>query len=119
MANSQRSVTRENQIPISSPLVDKTPQRRLFVGIALDDATRAACADAAARLRACDFAARYEDPAKLHVTLAFLGNVEATRVDEIENAARAAAGGCTHFEITLDKLGAFPHERKPRVVYVG
>ena len=92
--------------------------RRLFAGIALDDETRAACAAAAQRLQGTGYAARYEDPAKLHATLAFLGNVETERYDAIVEALRVAAGG-TAFELVLDKVAAFPHERKPRVVYVG
>lgn len=93
--------------------------RRLFVGIALDEPMRSACAQAAQRLRATGFAARYEDPEKLHLTLAFLGNVAAARYDEIVRAMREATARCAAFELTLDKLGAFPHERKPRIVFAG
>jgi 2'-5' RNA ligase len=98
---------------------DVSPKRRLFAGIVLDDAVRAGCADAAARLRAAGFVANYEDPAKLHATLAFLGNVEASRYDDVVNALHAAAGAGSPFDVTLDKVGAFPHERKPRIVYAG
>ena len=45
------------------------------MGFALDETAREACAQAARRLRATGFAAGYEEPAKFHVTLAFLGNV--------------------------------------------
>ncbi len=100
-------------------LSEKPPTRRFFVGIALDETARAACADAARRLLATGFAARYEDPAKFHVTLAFLGNVDAVRSDEIVAAVRQAAAQPTPFAVDLNKLGAFPHERKPRVIYAG
>jgi len=92
---------------------------RLFAGIALDEATRTACAGVARRLELTGFEARYADPANLHITLAFLGNVEATRYDEIVAALDTAAAGAPRFSLTLDKLGAFPHERRPRVVYLG
>jgi RNA 2',3'-cyclic 3'-phosphodiesterase len=92
---------------------------RLFVGIILSEPARTACANAAQRLRAAGFDAKYEDPNKLHVTLAFLGNVDWSRSDEIATAMRRAAEQCSSFELLLDKLGAFPHERRPRVVYVG
>lgn len=94
-------------------------RRRLFAGIALDDAARAACAAVAVRLRATGFAARFEEPAKLHLTLAFLGNVDAARVDDVVESLRSAAAGRARFELALDKLGAFPNERRPRVVYIG
>jgi 2'-5' RNA ligase len=93
--------------------------RRLFAGLALDEAARAACAGAIASLQRAGFAAAYEDPAKLHVTLAFLGNVEADRVPAIERVVLATAARTAPFAVTIDKLGAFPHERRPRVIYVG
>jgi RNA 2',3'-cyclic 3'-phosphodiesterase len=96
-----------------------TRTRRLFVGIELDPTARAGCAAAAEQLRRTGFAARYEDHGKLHVTLAFLGNVAASNYDAITAAVASATAGCAPFVVTLDKLGAFPHERKPRVVYVG
>jgi 2'-5' RNA ligase len=93
--------------------------RRFFVGIALDDAARKGCWEAAERLRATGFAANYEDPAKFHVTIAFLGNVEDSRCDEIVATLRQAAIRRPPVRVVLDKVGAFPHERKPRVVYAG
>jgi RNA 2',3'-cyclic 3'-phosphodiesterase len=93
--------------------------RRLFVGIALDDATRAACEAAIDALALTGFAAKREDRGKLHVTLAFLGNVEDSRFEEIAAAMRRAARCSAPLTVTFDKLGAFPHERRPRVVYVG
>jgi RNA 2',3'-cyclic 3'-phosphodiesterase len=93
--------------------------RRLFVGIVLDDAARAACEAAIDSLRRTGFAAKFEERDKLHVTLAFLGNVEDSRYDEIVGAMRLTAARCASFTVTLDKVGAFPHDRKPRVIYVG
>ena len=93
--------------------------RRLFVGIALDETAREACAQAARRLHATGFGAAYEEPQKFHVTLAFLGNVDEARCAEVVGGVREAAARGPSFAIVLDKLGAFPHERKPRVVYAG
>ncbi|MBV8196743.1 MAG: RNA 2',3'-cyclic phosphodiesterase [Candidatus Eremiobacteraeota bacterium] len=94
-------------------------KRRLFVGIELDDAARGACAAVADRLCRTGYAAKYELPEKLHITLAFLGYVEPVRVGDVAAAMREIAKGAPRLDVTLDKLGAFPHERKPRVVYVG
>ena len=92
--------------------------RRLFAGIELGDAARAACADVASALTKTGFAAKYESPDKLHVTLAFLGNVAPERTPETISALEAAAA-VPPFALAFDKLGAFPHERRPRVVYIG
>ena len=97
----------------------KPRKRRLFVGVALSERSRAACAHVAEELRKTGFAARYEAPEKLHVTLAFLGFVEPAKVELIVSALASCAEASKVCSVTLDKLAAFPHERRPRVVYVG
>jgi 2'-5' RNA ligase len=92
---------------------------RLFAGIELDAATREACVRAQDQLRDAAFEARYEAAEKLHITLAFLGQVDAQRVREVEDAIDTVAAATQPFTLTLDKLGAFPHERRPRVIFVG
>ena len=94
-------------------------QRRLFAGIALREEERRACAAVAEALRRCGFAASYEDAKKLHLTLAFLGNVPEARCEQMAETLRTAVAGVAAFQILLDKTGAFPHERRPRVVYAG
>jgi len=92
---------------------------RLFAGIELDAATRAACVGAQDKLRSADFDARFEAAEKLHVTLAFLGKVEEPQRKDVEDVLHSVARVHTAFTLTLDKLGAFPNERRPRIVYVG
>ncbi len=101
--------------------MDERPprKRKLFVGIELNDEARAACAAASEQLRKTGFTAKYESPEKLHVTLAFLGFVEPSRADEIALTLRNCAQRAEPFSVTLDKLAAFPHERRPRIAYLG
>jgi 2'-5' RNA ligase len=100
--------------------VDKPARRpRLFAGIELDDAVRAECATVALRLERHGFHARYEALEKLHITLAFLGNVDFDRVDDVERRFVDIAAETNAFTLTLDKLSAFPNERHPRIVYLG
>jgi 2'-5' RNA ligase len=94
-------------------------KRRLFVGVALDAASRSVCVAALEQLRNTGFAAKYEAPEKLHITLAFLGWVAPMQHEDVVAAHLAAASKASPFDVVLDKVGAFPHERKPRVVYIG
>jgi RNA 2',3'-cyclic 3'-phosphodiesterase len=94
-------------------------KRRLFVGIELDEEARARCASVSEELRKAGLSARYEAPEKLHVTLAFLGFVQASRLDEILAPLHDIASASLPFSLSLDKVGAFPHERRPRIVYAG
>jgi 2'-5' RNA ligase len=70
-------------------------------------------------LRGAGLNARFEPPEKLHITLAFLGWVEPESIEAIRGALARAAHDAEMFDMTLDKLGTFPHERKPRVVWIG
>lgn len=92
---------------------------RLFAGIELDEATRAMCVDVQLRLQRAAFEAKYEEPAKLHVTLAFLGNVRDDQLSDVESVLSHAARATVPFEIVWDRAGAFPNERRPRIVYIG
>lgn len=92
---------------------------KLFTGIELDAPVRAWCTDIAARLQACALPGRFEPPEKLHITLAFLGWVDAEQVGPIRDIMRSAAAEIEPFTLTLDRIGAFPHERRPRIVWVG
>jgi 2'-5' RNA ligase len=51
---------------------------------------------------------------KIHLTLAFLGEIEPERLEEVRDAARQARGA--PFELVLDEAGSF---RKAGVAWVG
>jgi len=94
---------------------------RLFIAIDLPDSVRAALAREQARLR--DGCARSRDirwtrPEGLHLTLKFLGQVEATRVTDVTEALNAL-GPYETFEIEVGGFGFFPSARRPRVFWVG
>lgn len=92
---------------------------KLFAGIELDKRVRTKCARIASRLQAMGFDARFELEEKLHITLAFLGWVEPEQVAPIQDALDKAAQATAPFTLTLDKIGAFPHERRPKIVWIG
>ncbi len=94
---------------------------RCFVAIDLPAGARAAIASVQAELRAAADGAdvRWVDPAALHLTLKFLGEVLAARVDGVTNALRAAVGGTEPLTLTVGGVGAFPSPRRARVLWVG
>jgi 2'-5' RNA ligase len=62
---------------------------------------------------------RWVDPDNIHLTLKFLGNVSAGRILLITESMNEAIIGIAPFQISLEKAGAFPNMRVPRVVWVG
>lgn len=94
---------------------------RTFIAIELDEATRRAIGETQARLKR-DRAAmgvRWVAPDSIHITLKFLGDVAAARMDELHGAVACACTGVAPFALTLDGIGAFPNTRRPNVVWVG
>jgi 2'-5' RNA ligase len=59
------------------------------------------------------------DPARLHVTLKFLGDVETTMIPQVEAAAAEVARTHQPFVMSVVGLGVFPHAARPSVVWAG
>jgi RNA 2',3'-cyclic 3'-phosphodiesterase len=105
--------------PASEPqqMLERKP--RLFIGIVMDEPARERCAQVAERLRAARPNLRLVEPENYHLTLAFLGNIRCARIPEIEAYLADVAARHERFEITFNRVGAFPHERKPRIIFIG
>lgn len=88
-------------------------KRRLFFALWPGDEVRRLIADTARRL-ASHHPGNPVIPANLHLTLAFLGNVDANQYQCVE--AMASALRCTGFTLTLDQFGMFP---RARVAWLG
>lgn len=95
---------------------------RLFFAIDLDDSARAVAEQAGRSLagRTAELGAtvRWVKPAGLHLTLAFLGDVEDDRVAGI-SAVSAAPFPHSPFDLSLSVAGAFPPRGSPRVIWIG
>jgi 2'-5' RNA ligase len=62
---------------------------------------------------------RWVEPANIHLTLKFLGDVPEARIVEISQAIQTVAAGATPFSFELAGLGCFPNTQRPNVVWVG
>jgi 2'-5' RNA ligase len=94
---------------------------RCFVAIDLPAETRDAIGAAQARLRATSPRAEigWIDPAKMHLTLEFLGEVDEAQHDAIDAALAAVAGRHAPFALTAGGAGTFPGPARPRVLWTG
>jgi 2'-5' RNA ligase len=70
-------------------------------------------------LRACGADVRWVPVGNLHVTLAFLGAVAASRLAPVGRVLERVAADTAPFELRARGLGAFPDPRRARVVWVG
>ncbi len=70
-------------------------------------------------LKACYERVRWVEPENLHLTLRFLGDTPANRVDEIAAALQEVAAASPPFSVTFSGSGVFPNDVRPRVVWIG
>jgi RNA 2',3'-cyclic 3'-phosphodiesterase len=94
---------------------------RLFVAVTIPEAIKAKIEEAQAELRRAlpERAVRWTRRAQFHLTLRFLGDVEAARVEALAEAIRAACRGFGPVHLRAGRVGCFPDLRYPRVVWVG
>lgn len=62
---------------------------------------------------------RASPTSQLHITLSFIGDVDESRVGDIEECVRRAADGVGPFRVSVSGVGAFPKRDRPSVVWVG
>jgi len=94
---------------------------RLFIAVAIPGQVKAEIERTQAELRRAlpDSNARWTRPEQFHLTLRFLGEVEAARVDALGEAAHDACRGFTPLRLRAEGLGCFPDPRHPRVLWTG
>lgn len=94
---------------------------RVFCAVELPDEIRAAVAAHASRLRRDfpDARASWVRPEGLHITLKFVGGVEAPRAEALAGAAAAAAEGFSPFRLSVGESGTFPPRGAARVLWLG
>ena len=92
---------------------------RAFIAITIDDQIIRKISAAVAELRRALPEVRWVAPENIHLTLKFLGDIEADQVDVIANAMEPALKVFPRFTISAKGLGVFPALRRPRVLWVG
>jgi 2'-5' RNA ligase len=94
---------------------------RLFVALDLPEPVKHEVERAQAELRArlTRSLVKWTRRAQFHLTLRFLGDVEAARVDALVNAIESACEGVPPLELRASGIGFFPGIRSPRVIWAG
>jgi 2'-5' RNA ligase len=62
---------------------------------------------------------RWVRPEGIHLTLKFLGEVEADRIEPIVRKAEETIQGVGPFTVGIKEGGGFPTEKNPRVIWIG
>ena len=92
---------------------------RLFVAVDLSDDARGAIAAEQQRIASATHASlKWVKAEQAHLTLVFLGNVEASRAAAVVDALGREVDRAP-FKLVFEGLGAFPPRGAPRVLWVG
>ncbi|HKW22967.1 MAG TPA: RNA 2',3'-cyclic phosphodiesterase [Ktedonobacterales bacterium] len=92
---------------------------RTFLALELPDAVRNTLRRYIERLARMIPEVHWADPAGLHTTLAFLGELDDERLDAASQAAATVADVHAPFSLRLAGLGTFGSAHSPRVIWVG
>ena len=92
---------------------------RTFIAIELPERTVERLAAIQEELKQSRARVRWVKPGSIHLTLKFLGNVHPEQVDDIAATAARVVRDEQPLTLCAGGLGAFPSQRKPRVIWVG
>lgn len=92
---------------------------RTFVAVAVPDPVAAKLSRLQQRLAADVSGVRWTQSMPFHVTLAFVGDVEETRLIDVCRAVGRAASAIPPFSARIEGLGAFPRPAQPRTLWLG
>ena len=95
-------------------------QVRCFIAIELPEEVKAGLRDIQAQLKSGgQTSIKWVDPYSIHLTLKFLGGVDAAKIEPITVAMKEASRDIHPFSLKVEGLGAFPNLRRVQVVWVG
>ncbi len=92
---------------------------RLFAAVPLTEPARSELIRALSHLKSLEWPVRWVHEDDPHITLKFFGEVPDERFDVIEEALGLAVRNAPPLALGLSGLGAFPTERRPRVLWAG
>ncbi len=92
---------------------------RLFVAVDLPEAAKESLDAAVAPLRATLPRARWVEPSRFHLTLAFLGETDGGRLPALSRALREKLEPEVGFRAHCSGFGSFPNAGAVRVLWVG
>jgi len=92
---------------------------RSFLAIRLPEPIHKELKSIQERLKETDTKVKWVTPHNIHLTLKFLGNIESRDVERIDGMVSKIVAKESHLILRAEGVGAFPHIRSPRVIWVG
>ena len=91
---------------------------RLFIALPLPHEVESELNQLLVQLRPKSDNVKWVPAKNIHLTIKFLGDTDNKLVGKITNAIDEISARYQPFQTTLDRIGAFPNFRRPRVIWV-
>ena len=100
---------------------EPTERLRLFIAVRLPEAVKRRIEHAQRQLRGAvgETAVRWTPPEQLHLTLRFMGNVDAAKLEDLQAGLVQSCATTGPLRLQARGIGFFPVRGLPRVVWVG
>src|SRR5438046_10025056 len=95
------------------------PRVRTFIGLDPGSAIRDRMVALQESLARTGTEVKWVEAENLHVTLLFLGEVDERQVTNVCRIVQECAAKQPAFSVSVETVGCFPNERRPRIVWVG
>jgi 2'-5' RNA ligase len=92
---------------------------RTFIAVEIPEKVISSIARVQEGIKNYGFKIRWVRPESIHLTLKFLGNIEAADTENIGRAVFEASKEYTPLSLQAKGIGVFPGIKRPRVVWVG
>ena len=92
---------------------------RTFIAISLPEGIKNTLARLQDELRSSNADVKWVEPANIHLTLKFLGEVSEDNMSKVRQILSDTVRQNSAFQLTLNSLGSFPKIESPRVIWAG
>ena len=92
---------------------------RTFIAIELPEKILTPIRQVQGHLRDYGFKIRWVPPTNIHLTLKFLGDIDASEIEKIGHAILKSVEAYEPLSLGTKEIGVFPDLKNPRVVWVG
>ena len=92
---------------------------RAFIAIELNKKIQDELAKIQNEIKASGALVKWVKPENIHLTLKFLGNIDTDLITKIKDILNDLSSKHEVFTMKLNKVGAFPKPRNPRIIWVG
>ncbi|WP_070120560.1 RNA 2',3'-cyclic phosphodiesterase [Bacillus marinisedimentorum] len=90
-----------------------------FIAVPVTEPARSVIKDWAAMLQKRYSFKKWVHPQDYHITLAFLGSAEFSRMERLKNALAPVLDGQEPFRLQINEMGTFGRKDSPRILWAG